>query len=208
MLLYFDASFICSLGNWSLLITFRSNCCFLFSYNQLLICWRGTGAYKKMIKITVKLIFSFFCKTTLGVTFVITSCWLSIGFILAPHTIHLSPFSFLPSWGKTKPVNHRYFLFLISYQYCLIPFHPNQYGTNTFLSIHLKESKSCHRRQIKASAQKKQSTASIFNRSCYSLRRNCRQPSREVPLIHLSSSRIFPPTVWVLFSKSHASPCH
>lgn len=51
-LLYFDAWFICSLGNWNLLlITFKSNCSFLFSYNQLLIYWKRTGVCRKMIKL-------------------------------------------------------------------------------------------------------------------------------------------------------------
>lgn len=109
-----------------------------------------------------------------------TGCNFRYHFMLTIYWVHSGPTYhspqpvFLLCWGKTKLVNHRYFLFLISYQYCLIPFHPNQYGTSTFLSIHLKESKSCHKRQIKASEQKKQSTAWIFNRSLYSLRRNCR----------------------------------
>lgn len=100
-----------------------------------------------MIKINAKLIFFFFLGDYTGYNFhyhfMLTICWDHFG----PTYCSPQP-TFLLCWVETKPVNHRYFLFLISYQYRRIPFHPNQHGVNTFLT--LKESKNLSQKAEKS----------------------------------------------------------
>lgn len=100
MLLYFDAWLICSLGNQNLfLITSRSNCSFLV-FHQLIICWKRTGVYREIIKISRKLIIFLGDYT---------------GFNLHYHLIVWVPFGptftqpiFPLHWVKTKLQNHHY----------------------------------------------------------------------------------------------------